>query len=199
VVWDVGTTTLHVESDELLAQHTRYALIVTNGIQDTHGHAVEATEAFRHFRQTVHGEYKHELLDAVHAARRLGVGERDIVTASVFTTESATAILEKIRDQIHAATPAPADFHLGPNGEQTGFNWDDVTGITWNQQVGDDPPEFNPVQVSLAPLTNFIPGAVSQIAFGKYLSPDYEVHPGEYIPPVATRTGTPVVQQYNEI
>src|SRR5260370_12615784 len=37
------------------------------------------------------------------------------------------------------------------------------------------------------------------VAFGKYVSPDYEVHPGEFIPPVATRTGTPVVQGTNEI
>src|SRR5262249_37594033 len=34
---------------------------------------------------------------------------------------------------------------------------------------------------------------------GKYLSPDYEVHPGEYIPQVGTRTGTPVVQGMNEV
>src|SRR5207302_2961873 len=31
-VWDVATNTLHVESDELLDQHTRYALIVTRGV-----------------------------------------------------------------------------------------------------------------------------------------------------------------------
>src|SRR5262249_17451252 len=46
---------------------------------------------------------------------------------------------------------------------------------------------------------NVIPGAVGTVAFGKYLSPDYQVHPGEYIPPVATRTGTPVVQRMNEV
>ena len=34
IVWDTFTNTLHVESDELLAQHTRYALIVTNGLRD---------------------------------------------------------------------------------------------------------------------------------------------------------------------
>jgi hypothetical protein len=40
---------------------------------------------------------------------------------------------------------------------------------------------------------------VGAIAFGKYLSPDYEVHPGEYIPQVGTRSGTPAVQGINEI
>ena len=37
VVWDVATTTLHAESDEILDQHTRYALIVTRGVRDTRG------------------------------------------------------------------------------------------------------------------------------------------------------------------
>jgi len=198
VVWDVATTTLHAESDQLLAQHTRYALIVTNGIHDTNGNPVEATEDFRDFRETVYGGYNHDLLDGIHAARRLGVRERDIVTASVFSTQSATAILEKIRDQIHAATPAPADFLLGADGTRAVFQLDDVTGITWNQHTGDNPPSFNPVNLNLSLLRN-IPGAIGQIAFGKYLSPDYQVHPGEYIPPVGTRTGIPAVQGVNEI
>jgi dienelactone hydrolase len=37
-------------------------------------------------------------------------------------------------------------------------------------------------------------GAVGQVAFGKYLSPDFMVHPGEYIPPVPTRSGVPKAQ-----
>ncbi len=198
VVWDVATTTLHLESDALLAQHTCYALIVTNGIHDARGNPVEATEKFRHFRQTVHGEYKHELRNAIHAARRHGVRARDIVAASVFTTQSATAILEKIRDQIKAATPAPADFNLGSGGERTVFNRAEVTGIHWEQQTGDNPPSFTPTDLNLSVL-DIIPGAVGQLAFGKYLSPDYEVHPGEYIPSVGTFSGTPVVQGVNEV
>jgi hypothetical protein len=198
VVWDVASNTLHVESNDLLDQHTRYALIVTNGIHDAGGSPVEASDAFQRFRQDVRGHYKHDLLDAVHAAHHLGVREGDIVTASVFTTESATAILEKMRDQVHAATHEPADFLLGPGGERTVFNRADVTGIHWEQQTGDNPTSFTGTNLNLS-LLDIIPGAVGQIAFGKYLSPDYEIHPGEYIPPVATRTGTPVVQGYNEI
>src|SRR5881396_3700563 len=34
VVWDVATNTLHAESDELLDQHTRYLLVVTDGVRD---------------------------------------------------------------------------------------------------------------------------------------------------------------------
>jgi hypothetical protein len=110
VVWDPDTNTLHVESDELLDQHTRYAMIVTRGVRDASGAPVEATESFRRFRQTVRGEYKHALLEAIDAARHAGIPEREIAAASVFTTQSVTAVLEKIRDQIKAATPEPCRF-----------------------------------------------------------------------------------------
>jgi virulence factor lipase-like protein len=198
VVWDALTNTLHVQADELLDQHTRYALIVTRGVRDESGNPVEASEAFRRFRDSVHDEYKHALLDAIHAAQRIGIQERDVVTASVFTTQTVTSILERIRDQIKAATPEPADFRLGPGGSPTIFALDTVSGITWDQQRGNDPPSFTRVTVDL-PSLRIIPGAVGTIAFGKYTSPDYEVHPGEFIPPIGTRTGTPVVQGTNEI
>ena len=93
VVWDPTTLTLHVETNDLLDQHRRYAVIVTSGVLDTTGTPVKATKAF--------------------------------------------------------------------------------------------------LQV--------VPGAVGRIAYGTYASPDYQVHPGEYIPQVATRTGVPVVQGQNTI
>ena len=49
VVWDTFTTTLHIESEALLAQHTRFALIVTSGVRDQGGARVGASEAFRRF------------------------------------------------------------------------------------------------------------------------------------------------------
>ena len=199
VVWDTLASTLHIESNALLAQHTRFALLVTRGVRDVGGAPVHASEAFRRFRHIVRGEYKQALLDAIHAARRVGVREEDIAVASVFTTQSATAVLERIRDQIHAATPAPADFLLGPQGERTVFSLNGVTGVRFDQQTRVDPPGFMQANLNVSLLRNTFPGAVASLAFGKYLSPDYQVHPGEYIPPVGTRTGTPVVQGLNEI
>jgi len=196
IVWDIFANTLHVESDALLKQHTRYAVIVTRGVRDESGAPVEATEAFRRFRLTVPGEYKHALLEAIHAARRLSVRERDIVTASVFTTQSVTAILEEIRNQIKAATPEPADFILGAEDQRTVFPLNTVTGITFNQQTRMEGP-LNPVAVPIGLLGQI--GQIDTIAFGKFHSPDYQVHPGEFIPPVGTRTGTPVVQEITEL
>ena len=183
----------------MLAQHTRFALIVTRGVRDEGGAPVEASEAFRRFRQIVRGDYKQAMLDAIHAARRIGVRERDIAVVSVFTTQSATAVLEKMRDQIHAATPEPADFLLGPQGERTVFSLAGVTGIRFDQQTQVNPAVFTPVNLNLSLIRDTFPGAVGRLAFGKYLSPDYQVHLSEYIPPVGTRTGTPAVQGVNEI
>jgi hypothetical protein len=206
VVWDPATNTLHVESNDLLDQHTRYALVVTNGVHDAGGQPVEATLGFRLAPLTlalshdpVLRSYGVEMVEGLLAAHGAGVREQDIVTASVFRTESATAVLEKIRDQIHAATPGAADFNLGPDGSRTVFNLDEVKSVTWNQQTGVNPTVFNPVDVDLSLLRNTYPGTVGQVAFGKYVSPDYEVHPGEYIPPVGTRTGTPQVQSYHDV
>lgn len=198
VVWDKETNTLHVGSNDLLDQHTRYALIVTSGIRDASGARVGATETFRRFRQTVRGAYKQALLEAIHAARHLGVREGEIAVASVFTTQSVTAVLEKIRNQIKAATPESADFLLGPNGTRTVFRLNGGTRMTVNQQTHVEGPLDSPMPVAIQ-LLNVFPGAVSAIAFGKYNSADYEVHPGEFIPPVGTRTGTPAVQGTNEI
>jgi hypothetical protein len=207
IVWDPDTNTLHVESDELLDQHTRYALLVTKGIRDAAGHSVEASEAFERFRHDLNfGQsknpalkaYRKALLDALVAARVAAVNPSDIVAASVFTTQSATAVLEKIRDQITADTPAPADFLLGPGGSRTVFSLNNVSSMLFNRQTGTAPtftPTLMPLQ--LAALQS-IPGVVGQLAFGKYVSPDYETA-AKVIPSVGTLTGEPAVQNEQEI
>ena len=198
IVWDTFTNTLHVESDALLAQHTRFALIVTRGILDANGFPVKASDEFRRFLAIPNIRYKLALVEAHWAAWHAGVFPGDIAVASVFTTESATAVLEKIRDQIHAAAPEPAGFFLGSPGERAVFSLDEITSILWNQQTRDAPPGFALRTLDLSAIRTF-PGAVGRVAFGKYQSPDYAVHPGEYIPPVGTRSGTPAVQRMNEI
>jgi hypothetical protein len=170
IVWDTFTQTLHVESDEVLGQHTRYALIVTNGLRDITGRPVEATRAFRRFRHTVRGEYKQALLQAIHAARRLGVRERDIVVASVYTTQSITSVMERIRDQIKNGTPAPANFLLGPRGERAVFNLADVASILWSQHTRVTPPGFSPPQPIDLAILRYIPNAVGAIAYGLRLA-----------------------------
>jgi dienelactone hydrolase len=117
--------------------------------------------------------------------------------ARTFTTQSVTAALEKIRRQIKSSVPDPAEFRLGPGGARTVFSFDQIQGMTLMQQTN-VAPQFTPAAIPLA-MFNLIPGAVGQIAFGKYVSPDYMVHPGEFIPPVATLAGTPQSRRMNDI
>ncbi len=199
IVWDPPTNTLYAESDALLDQHTRYALIVTAGVRDASGQPVLASDGFRQFRQLADTGYRDALDQAVRVAVQAGVQESDIVSASVFTTQTVTAVLEKIRDQLDASTASPASFQLGPQGSRTLFPLNQIKGIAWNRQTGDNPPRFTPAAVAVNLLDAYTPGAVGQIAFGKYVSPDYMVHPGEYIPVIGTLTGTPQVQGTNEV
>lgn len=193
VVWDPATNSLYAESDELLDQHTRYALIVTRGVRDMAGDPVEAGAfaTFRHdlnFGQTKDSAlkaYRKSLLDALAAS---GVNPTNVVAASVFSTQSATADLEKIRDQIKGATPAPATM-LGV------FPRSDVLGVQFKRQIG-TAPVFS--TSTLPAVVDIVPGAVGTIAFGKYTSPDYETAE-KFIPAVGTRTGVPAVQVTNDV
>src|SRR5438034_9129232 len=206
VVWDPPTNTLYAEVDELLDQHSRWALVVTTGVRDANGDPIEAGAfaTFRHDQnfgltkdQTLKA-YRKTLIDTLDTLHPMGIDESRIAAMTVFTTQSATAVLEKIRDQIKAATPQAADFNLGPGGTRTVFSLSDVTAIAFSAQTGaGSPPTFVTVTVPLAAL-GIVPGVVETIAFGKYASPDYQLHPGEFIPQIATRSGVPVVQQTNE-
>jgi hypothetical protein len=75
-----------------------------------------------------------------------------------------------------------------------------IAGITWNQQQSASGP-LVPTAINLGPIkaNSPYPGAVATLAFGRFIAPDYMVHPGEYIPPVGTRSGTPSVLGHHEI
>ena len=201
VVWDPASNTLYAESDALLDQHARYALVVTRGVRDAAGDPVEvgAFATFRHdlnFGQTddpILKDYRKALLDALHD---VGVPESSIVTMSVFSTQSATAVLEKIRAQIGAAVPAPADFLLAGGPTPTTFPVSTVAGIVWNQQRTTGP-GLTPVPVLAAVALSAIPG-VGTLSFGRFSSPDYEM-PAKFIPAIGTKTGVPVVQATNTV
>ena len=49
IVWDPASSTLFMESDALLEQHTRYVAVVTTGVKDTKGNPVVAPAAFMQF------------------------------------------------------------------------------------------------------------------------------------------------------
>src|SRR5262245_11359707 len=166
IVWDPATNTLHAESDELLDQHTRYLLVVTDGVRDTDGHRVKgkALGDFIHGEKRGHdfgalGDYRRDLREAIDKA---GVRENDIVAASLFSTQSAKAVLEKIRRKIKESHPSPATMLAT-------FPPTNVTAIQWRRHIGTDltvpakPPLFS-TSLLPTPALNVVPGSVSAIA-----------------------------------
>src|SRR5262249_18605524 len=115
---------------------------------------------------------------------------------SVFTTQSASAVMEKIRDQVKAATPAPAEFVIGSNGERTVFPLADVASINWLRQ-DTTAPTFTTVPIPLDRL-RIIPGAIGTVAFGRSRSPDYTTAAG-VIPATGTLSGVPELQRTNDV
>ena len=204
-LWDPATNTMAFESDELLQEHTRYVLIVTNGVRDAAGKAIKVrkmddddddNDDGKGARRSGNEDYQRELRDAMRSHR----GNGKIAAATVFTTQTSTGDLAKIMRQIKASTPAPASFMLGTAGGATVrsvFTLANVPSIQFDRQTGTAPTftaGFLPT-----PALNVVPGAVGQIAYGKFSSPNYQ-SPGQYIAATATgNSGRPLAQGSNDL
>jgi len=202
VAWDVAAKTLVFESDELLQEHSRYVLVVTNGIRDAAGDPIEVGR-YGQFRQAPSRAeaqdhelmgYRNALRDGEHVAR---APHSRVVALSLFTTQSSSADLAKIHQQIQRSTPSPASFMIGNGGTARAvFPVAGLAGIQWLQQTG-TAPAFTASYVP-TPALNVIPGAVGRVAFGKFSSPNYETA-AQVIPATGTLTGHPVPQSSNEL
>src|SRR5580765_7272248 len=178
VVWEPLTNTLHLEPDQLLEQDTTYLLVVTTGVHDGSGQPLA--------RLNVLQDVAHHLGNLAYLVQlqvQLAL-HRDVAhaaAASVFTTQSVTADMEKIRQQIDASTPAPATILRNQPRAA-------LTAIQWNEQTSMAPgftSSFVPV-----PALDVFPGSVASIVWGKYSSPNYE-NASQEIPATPTGTGTP--------
>jgi hypothetical protein len=197
VLWDPASRTLAFEPDALLNQHTRYVLIVTDGVRDDGGQKIKSGgfgEEFGVGQDRDTSEYRRELRDASRVRTN---SSYNVVAASLFTTQSVSADLYKIMQKIKQSNPAPVNFMIGNGGTvRAVFAPASLLGIQFNRQVGTAPSfasGFLPT-----PALNVVPGAVGQIAYGKFTSPDYETA-AKFIPASATLTGQPQAQGSNEL
>jgi len=201
VVWDPATKTLAFESDQLLNQHSRYLLIVTDGVRDSRGKKIKAgrydDDNDQPGAQGV-GEYRRDLRDAA----RLRHGSRDkVVAATLFTTQSISADLAKIMRSIKHSNPAPANFVVGNPGSATPvralFPVATLSAIQFTRQIG-TAPSFAPPGFVPTSALGVEPGAVGHVAYGTFSSPDYETA-AKYIPATGTLSGQPQVQGSNTL
>ena len=198
IVWDAESRTLYAKSRDLLEEHTRYALIITTGIRSSNGEPIIGAPEFtaNHLEsgrsESTEDLYHERVLDvAVDAAERSGVQRAQIAAISVFTTQSVTYLRDKISRQLMAAPlPDVADFNIGPGGTRAVFSFQAIQALLHNQQtLVTGPLVSNTVSLE---GSRFVNGAVGRLAYGRFTAPDYMVRPGEYIPPIKSRTGSPV-------
>jgi hypothetical protein len=183
IVYEPAAKTLHFESNDQLAQDTRYLLVVTRGVHDAGGQPLDALNLDAltgpaDYLRVLRAEIKSSLIDP-----------STIAAASVFTTQSITAISHKIRNQLEAT---PVSFDLGTHGERTVFSVTPTTTIALSRQ--DKTAVFTPRSLPAGALS----AVLGTIAFGTYASPDYETSQA-VIPAVGTRTGVPAVQSVNQL
>ena len=193
IVWDPATRELSFRPETALDQHATYALVVTTGIRDRSGHAIGVAEGFRRYRDDLARDadpyYRGALVNAGERVRGTMARGVDIAALSVFTTQTATHILERIRDATRSAPAPTIDFVVGHDGARAVFSVASLASVTFNAQTGASG------TITPMPLANFvanmrlIPGAVASIAFGRFTALDFTRHPSGHIAPIATRTG----------
>lgn len=195
IVWDPETNTLHAEPEELLEQHTRYAVIVTDRVRDLAGRPI-GSGRFDRFEKDSRGEYRDDLHEGLSRWQRHG--RPRVVGASVFTTMSVSAELEKIQDRIERSHPAPVSFEVGAAGQRAVFPAATLVSLTWNRQLTTGPALSPTPLLGLAGLGALGPNVVGALAFGKFTSPSY-LGADITFPPIGTRRGTPAPQGANEL
>jgi len=196
LVWTPATNTLHGVPHTYLSQHTPYVLVVTDGVKAADGSALDNSS----FRESLELGRSHDfegtlyrltLLGALHWAH---VPASHIVDASLFTTQSITSLLEKVRRQIDRSHPAPATFAIGTGGEQAVFPFSSVLAVQVHRQTG-----TSTFSDSVLPAAvDAFPGAIGTVAYGSFSSPDYE-NGSQVIPAVGSAFGTPAVQSTNTL
>jgi len=203
VAWDAPSKTLSFKSDELLLEHARYLLVVTDRVRDTQGKRlgggewIELATGLPVGAQAEPGSYREELRQAVAlAATRPDAGRP--IAASLFTTQSATSELAKIAGLVKARVPAPIDFMIATrNGAPARalLDVDSVTRMVFRRQVG-----TAQVSESEQPLASLqaMPGSVARVAYGQFSSPNF-LTASLQIPATGTATGTPQQRGENRV
>ena len=207
IVWDVSTDTLYAESDEMLDQHARYALFVKRGVRDVTGNLVGPSEEFRRFRHAGNPwqsddwmalSYRWELIQVLAAAQRAGIPENDIIVASVFTTQSITAPLERIRrsdGRLRAGgRRLPARVRRRAHRVSIGYDRRD------HLDQSDAYRRFSSLAWWRCPLSflQLVPGSSVKWRLASHVSPIYLTREG-IIPRVGTRVGSPSIQSRADV
>ena len=193
IVWTPGNRELSFRPDQTLDQHTTYALVVTTGVRDVNGVPIGIAKGFSHFRQNLAHDvdryYRRALLTAKWAVGRVTRRGVEVAALTVFTTQTATHIVERMREAIDAAPVPTLNFNVGLAGERAVFADATISTLTNNADINVGG-ALTPQAVNLAQWRGMVSGAVGRVAFGSYRTLDFTTVPSGDIAPIPTRTGT---------
>jgi hypothetical protein len=198
--WEPATKTLFVESDQLLAEHSRYLLVMTDGIHDTQGRRLGRGAWQNTGTGLPTGEETSAYASALAAATDVVPPGEHVIAASLFTTRSATTELVSINRAVRTAgAPAPVDFMIGTQGGvavRAAFDRAVLSAITLSRQSG-TAPSFTTTSLPLSSL-DLRGSVIGKVAYGRYRSQRY-LNADYYIPAAATLAGTPQAQGARDV
>jgi hypothetical protein len=167
-------TTLYAKPERVLRQGRAHALVVTSRVRDADGGPLRAGAAAR------------AVLDPRLANRlkALGIPASDVVAGAVFTTQSVTIGLERMREEIDARPAPRLRFALGPGGARSVYARGGVESIVFTRQAatGGAGRFAAPVALNLAAVPA---SEVRSIAVGAFDSASF-LSGSRHIPRVAT-------------
>jgi len=187
VSYDPATHTAYAKPNSALDQHRRFALIVTDAVQDASGNPISADPAFTACLQSSAGYC------AGLAAAVAGVATPNhIVAASTFTTQSATAWLQSAHSQLQNL---PVVVHR-PDGKYV-FDFANIATLGVNFDTGSG--NFSSFSLPIgSPQYSFLFTGLGRLSFLSYLSP-LLLNSEQTIDPAATGAAVPVPTPSNEI
>jgi len=193
VIWNPATKRLAFQSDELLQQHSRYLVVITDGVRDSAGRRIRGDLSIGGF-----GHDHHHALGALHSLRHI---RHKVVAASLFSTQSVTADLQKINKRIKASAVSPIDFNIGQTATgpvRAVFPLSTLAGIRFDRQTsaaGPTPcPNPPPACFLPTPALSVVPGSVAAVAYGRFVSPAYWDPATRVIPATGSLTGVPAIK-----
>ena len=202
IVWEPPVNTLHAESDQLLDQHTRYLLVVTNGVKDSAGDPIEASSLlqdlnFGHAKDAADKAYRKELIAALNHSLPAGVGERGRRRREPLHDAERDHAARAGAGADQGVEPSPGRLPDRHAGRADGVPRSRACSVIQFTRQTHTTPAF---ASSFAPdaRSRCDPGSVGTIAFGAFNSPDYETA-SKVIPAVGSRTGVPAVQGTNRL
>jgi Bacterial virulence factor lipase N-terminal len=182
VIFDPASNCAFAKPNQVLNQQSQYLLIVTDAVEDSSRKKVKSSDAFTDCLESGDA-YCEALAKALQQVPQQPSSQNKIVTASLFTTMSATSWLEQARRFVNANQPAVV-LPAGVNGAPSVFNVSGIQKMTWVPQgSGDDAGNSETIAPSVL-------SGVGQIAFGLFMSPLFLDPSSGNIP--ATPTGQPI-------